>query len=84
MMASIVAKAHKSYSNCPVIPTRVESLVWTKPERNWLDKMWLDSGVGELYLSPFLGNQIIVEGDAPTLYLNLRILFLSWHYSRMK
>ena len=51
-------KEHMSELKCPVIPTCVESLVWTKPERNWLDKMWLDSGVGEfdtgvgeLYLS---------------------------------
>ena len=40
----------------PVIPTRVGSLVWTKPERNLLDKMWLDSGVGELYLSSYFGS----------------------------
>ena len=31
---------------CPVIPTRVESLMWNKPERNWLDKIRLESGVG--------------------------------------
>ena len=35
-------------SKCPVIPTRVENLAWTKPERDWLNKMWLDSGVEEL------------------------------------
>ena len=59
-----------SSSKCPVFPTRVESLVWTKSERNWLDKMWLDSGVGgfdcgvgefdsglgELYLSSNFGS----------------------------
>ena len=36
-----------SSSKCPVIPTCDESLVWNKPERNRLDKMWLDSGERE-------------------------------------
>ena len=47
MMAFIIIRAHMSYTKCPVIPTRVESLVWTKPERNRLDKMRLDSRMGE-------------------------------------
>ena len=64
------------------MPTRVESLVWTKPERNRLDKMWLDFGMGSLtaewgsltperrsYISAhILGHEILVEGDAFTLF----------------
>ena len=48
--------------------------------------MWLDSGVGEfdsgvgeLYLSSFFGNEIIVEGNALELCLDLRMAFLSLH-----
>ena len=68
------------------MPTRVESLAWTKPERNWLDKMWLDSGMEELYLTLiFLDHETIVEGDALTPCLNSRtLLLLSLHQSRME
>ena len=48
-----------SWSWCPVIPTHVESLVSTKPERNRLDTMWLDSWVEELYHGLFC---FLVEG----------------------
>ena len=61
------------------MPTRVESLAWTKPERDGLDKMWLDSGMKELcILADFRDHEIMVEGDALILYFHLRILlFLS-------
>ena len=46
---------------CPEIPTRVESLVWTKQERKYLGRMWVNSGkgefdseVGELYQGLFI------------------------------
>ena len=78
------------YSKCPVIPTRVESLVWTKPERNWLDKMWLDSGVGELdsgvgefILAHILGNEIIVKAMFLHFCLNLKLALLSLQECRM-
>ena len=57
-----------SQSKCPVTPTRVGSLAWTKPEQNWLDKMWLDPGVGKFNISSFY-HEIMVSGDALTLYL---------------
>ena len=47
MLASIVEKAHVLVIKMSCNTNACESLVWTKPERNWSDKMWLDSGVGE-------------------------------------
>ena len=61
-----------SQSKSFVIATRVESLAWTKPQLDWLDKkiiycrknvfyLGLDFGVEELYLvnSRFLGLGIL-------------------------
>ena len=66
-----------SQSKCPVIPTRVESLVWTEnqsgtgwtkcdltPEWRGLTPEW-----GRYIVPRILVHEIIVEGDAPTFFI---------------